>query len=110
MPPATKTRAAKFRPAKSHRVTIANIRRTIGCAANQTVLEAAIAAGIDYPYACATGNCGTCTSRLDAGKVSLLPRGDASLTPQQEKAGQTLACRARPRGDVTITWLGRGGA
>ena len=93
---------------KTHRVTIANTKQVIDCAANQTVLHAAIMAGIDYPYACASGNCGTCISHLDAGKVSLLPRGDASLSPEQAKAGQTLACRARPRGDVTISWLGRG--
>jgi ferredoxin len=93
---------------KTHRVTIANTKQVIDCAANQTVLHAAIMAGIDYPYACASGNCGTCISHLDAGKVSLLPRGDASLSPEQAKAGQTLACRARPRGDVTIGWLGRG--
>ncbi|OFX00785.1 MAG: hypothetical protein A3D94_17715 [Alphaproteobacteria bacterium RIFCSPHIGHO2_12_FULL_66_14] len=92
---------------KSHRLTIANARQTIDCAANQTILEAAIAAGIDYPYACATGNCGTCTSRLDFGKVTLLPRNDACLSPQQIKARQTLACRARPRSDLTVTWLSR---
>ena len=50
------------RTPKSHRLTIANTRQTIDCAANQTVLEAAIAAGIDYPYACATGNCGTAST------------------------------------------------
>ena len=95
------------RTPKSHRITIANTGQTVDCAANQTVLEAALAAGIDYPYACATGNCGTCTSHLDCGKVTLLPRSDASLSPQQMKAGQTLACRARPRSDLTITWLSR---
>ena len=92
---------------KSHRVTIANTRQVIACTAGQTILEAAIAAGIDYPYACATGNCGTCTSRLDVGKVTLLPRNDACLGLQQIKAGQTLACRARPRSDLTVTWLSR---
>lgn len=91
----------------SYRVTIANTGQVIACAPDQTVLEAAIAAGIDYPYACASGNCGTCASRLDKGRVTLLPRGDAALSPQQVKAGQTLACRARPREDVTVTWLGR---
>jgi ferredoxin len=96
------------RTPKSHRVTIANTKQVIACAANQTILEAAIAAGIDYPFACATGNCGTCCSRLEAGKVSLLPRGDASLSAQQIRAGQTLACRARPRSDLTVTWLSRG--
>jgi hypothetical protein len=38
----------------------------------------------------------------------MLPRGDAAISPAQVKARQTLACRARPKGDVTITWLGRG--
>ena len=93
--------------AKSWRVTVANTQQTVDCTATQTILEAAVAAGIDYPYSCATGNCGTCASHLDSGKVSMLPRGDAALSPQQAKAGQTLACRARPRSDVTVTWLAR---
>lgn len=97
------------RAPKLHRVTIANVGQAIDCAANQTILEAAVAAGIDFPYACATGNCGTCVSRLDAGKVTMLARNDAALSPHQAKLGQTLACRARPRSDVTIAWLGRGG-
>lgn len=91
---------------KKHRVTIANTGTVIDCATDTTILQAAIAAGIDYPYACASGNCGSCMSRLDKGKVSMLPRGDAALSPKQAKAGFTLACRARPRGAVTITWLG----
>jgi hypothetical protein len=45
---------------------------------------------------------------LDSGKVTLLPRGDASLSAAQIKGGLTLACRARPREDVGVTWLGRG--
>lgn len=95
------------RTPKRHRVTIANTGQVIDCAADQTILQAAVAAGIDYPYACASGNCGACISHLQAGKVSLLPRSDASLSPQQAKAGLTLACRARPRSEVTINWLGR---
>jgi ferredoxin len=94
---------------KTHRLTVANTGRVVDCAADQTILEAAVAAGIDFPYACATGNCGTCTSRLDAGTVVLLPHGDAALSPQQVQAGQTLACRARPRSDLAVTWLGRDG-
>ena len=96
------------RSPKSHRVTIVNTQQVIACAADQTILEAAVAAGIDFPFACATGNCGTCACRLEAGKVSLLPRSDAALSPQQVKAGQTLACRARPRSDVSVNWLARG--
>lgn len=96
------------RKPKLHQVTIANTGAVIACAADQTVLRAALVAGIDYPYACASGNCGQCIGQLDAGTVDMLPRSDASLSPEQFHAGRVLACRARPRGDVTITWLGRG--
>lgn len=94
--------------ARSYTVTIQNKGVQIACGARQTVLQAAIAAGLDYPYACATGNCGTCISRLEQGSVVLLPRSDASLTRAQIEAGRTLACRAQPRSDLIITWLGRG--
>jgi ferredoxin len=89
-------------------VKINNVGQVVTCAADETILHAALMAGIDYPYACASGNCATCISHLDDGKVSMLPRGDAALSPEQVKAGQTLACRAQPKGDVAITWLGRG--
>jgi ferredoxin len=96
------------RTAKVWQVSIGNNRQVIPCAADETILHAAILAGIDYPYACASGNCGTCISHLDAGNVTMLPRGDAAISSAQIAAGQTLACRARPEGDVAITWLGRG--
>ena len=94
--------------AKTFQVSIKNNGRVIPCAADETILHAAIVAGIDYPYACASGNCGTCISQLDAGTVTMLPRGDAAISAAQVTAGQTLACRALPKGDVAITWLGRG--
>jgi CDP-4-dehydro-6-deoxyglucose reductase/ferredoxin-NAD(P)+ reductase (naphthalene dioxygenase ferredoxin-specific) len=89
-------------------VSIVNVGAVIACAPDQTILAASVAAGIDYPYGCASGNCGACISQLDSGEVSLLPRNDAALSVAQAKAGQTLACRAQPRSDVAITWLGRG--
>jgi ferredoxin len=89
-------------------VSIKNNGQVISCAADETILHAAILAGIDYPYACASGNCGTCISQLDSGTVTMLPRGDAAISAAQITAGQTLACRARPKSDVAITWLGRG--
>lgn len=91
-----------------YQVKIGNTSATISCRAGQTVLQAAMAAGIDYPFACASGNCGVCISQLDAGKVALLPRADATLSAEQIASGKTLACRALPRSDVEVTWLGRG--
>jgi ferredoxin len=89
----------------SFRITLGNTGQTIECPADRTILAAAVAAGVDYPYACATGNCATCISRLSAGEVDLLPYGDGALSRRQKESGLTLACRARPRSDVTIAWL-----
>lgn len=93
--------------ASLYRVTVRNSERTIDCPSDRTILQAAIAAGIDFPYACATGNCATCICRLESGEVALLPRSDSALGEAQRQSGLTLACRARPLSDVTITWLAR---
>jgi CDP-4-dehydro-6-deoxyglucose reductase/ferredoxin-NAD(P)+ reductase (naphthalene dioxygenase ferredoxin-specific) len=102
--------ALMARSPKTFQVTIRNSGQTIACATDRTILQAAIAAGVDYPYACATGNCATCVSKLENGKVSLLPHSDAALGKVQLKSGLTLACRARPRSDVTVNWLARAGS
>ncbi len=89
------------------KVTLGNTGQVIDCPADRPILHAAVAAGVDYPYGCASGNCGVCVSRLDSGEVQMLPHSDASLSPTQIAAGQTLACRAQPRSDIAITWLTR---
>jgi ferredoxin-NAD(P)+ reductase (naphthalene dioxygenase ferredoxin-specific) len=91
-----------------HRVTVVNTGQVIDCPATRTILNAAILAGIDFPYACATGNCAACVSELSSGDVTMLPYGDGALSQEQRQSGRTLACRAQPSSDVTITWLGRG--
>ena len=90
------------------RVTIANTGATIECADGQTVLQAAVRAGVDYPYTCATGNCAACISDLRGGQVSMLPYSDNALTAVQVAEGKVLACRACPGSDLEIVWLGRG--
>ena len=94
--------------AQTYQLNVVNIGKTVSCRADQTVLQACIVAGIDYPFACASGNCGACITQLDSGEVAMLPRADGALSPQQVAEGKTLACRAQPRSDLSITWLGRG--
>ena len=89
-------------------VTIANTGATIECAPDQRILHAAVGAGVDFPYACATGNCAVCISGLRAGEVSMLPYSDNALSVAQRADGKILACRAQPLSDVEVVWLGRG--
>jgi ferredoxin len=89
-------------------VLIGNTGKTIACAADQRILYAAVTAGVDYPYTCATGNCAACISELRAGEVSMLPYSDNALSAAQLADGRILACRARPLSDCEVVWLGRG--
>jgi hypothetical protein len=49
--------------------------------------------------------CGPLSLILTSGIPKVMPFGAPSA---QVKAGQALVCRARPRGEVTVSWLGRG--
>jgi naphthalene 1,2-dioxygenase ferredoxin reductase component len=89
-------------------VTITNTGTTIDCVAPMTILQAAVAAGIAYPYTCATGNCAACISELRSGEVAMMPYSDNALSAAQRTEGKILACRAQPSSDVAIVWLGRG--
>jgi ferredoxin len=90
------------------KVLVANTGATIDCAAGQRILHAAVGAGVDYPYSCATGNCATCISDLVEGQVSMLAYSDNALSAAQVAEGKILACRAVPLTDVKVVWLGRG--
>ncbi|MDX8052248.1 2Fe-2S iron-sulfur cluster-binding protein [Lentzea sp. BCCO 10_0798] len=57
----------------------------------QTLLDAALAAGLPMPYSCTVGSCQECVAKLLAGKVS-----------RQGEDGQVLTCTSAPLTDVTL--------
>ncbi|HEX3501412.1 MAG TPA: 2Fe-2S iron-sulfur cluster-binding protein [Stellaceae bacterium] len=71
----------------------------------QTVLEAALAAGVPYPHGCRSGNCGACKSRLESGEVEMMPFSEFALSAAERQEGLILACRAVPWNDVSLAWL-----
>lgn len=71
----------------------------------ETILAAALAADIDYPHGCQSGNCGACKSRLHGGEVEMSPYSDYALTDAEKDSGLVLACRAVPWSDCEIAWL-----
>ncbi len=70
------------------------------CEANEAVLDAAQRAGLEIPYSCRKGVCGTCKGRVVSGEVRAFA-GDA-LGAAERTAGQVLFCNARPRSDLVI--------
>jgi NAD(P)H-flavin reductase/ferredoxin len=70
------------------------------CEPDESVLDAAQRAGLEMPFSCRKGVCGTCKGGLIAGEVRAF-RGDA-LSADERSAGQVLYCNTRPRSDLVI--------
>lgn len=72
----------------------------------QTILEAALRHGVAYPHGCRSGRCGSCKSRLVDGEVDMLPHSRYALPEAEKACGFILACRAVPKTDATVAWIG----
>jgi len=86
----------------TYEITIDPTGDTIEVEAGQTLLDAALRAGIYLPHACGHGLCGSCKVTVLEGEVL---HGDASpfaLMDIEREEGKCLACCATPLSDLTI--------
>lgn len=68
-----------------------------------TILAAARSAGIELPYSCESGRCGSCIAACTKGKVWM--RYNEVLTDKEVEKGRVLVCQAFPvGGDVTLEY------
>ena len=84
------------------RLTLDGEEHTVPITAGETLLQAALAAGIDAPHSCTEGRCGTCMSWLRNGEVSMA--STRALSPRSKERGYVLACQSRPSSSTPI-WL-----
>ncbi len=70
-------------------------------AAGQTLLEAALAAGLRLPSSCRNGTCRECLCRLRSGTVRYRIEWPG-LSADEKAEGWTLPCVASPNGDVVL--------
>ena len=87
---------------ESFRLTLDGEDHTVPITAGETLLQAALAAGIDAPHNCTQGRCGTCLSWLRTGDVSMAVT--RALSPRNAERGHVLACQSRPSSSAPI-WL-----
>jgi ring-1,2-phenylacetyl-CoA epoxidase subunit PaaE len=69
-------------------------------AAGETVLDAALAAGVDAPYACAGGACGTCRAKVVLGTAAMDQNHVLDATEVDE--GYVLTCQAHPTSEELL--------
>jgi toluene monooxygenase electron transfer component len=67
-----------------------------------TLLRAALRAGLAFPYECSVGGCGACRFELLEGVVQTLWEGAPGLSERDRKRGKRLACQTRVQGDARI--------
>ncbi len=67
-----------------------------------TILEAALRAGIPLAYGCSSGNCGSCKARVISGEVRQTRPHEYRLTAAQQAAGQALMCSCTAVTDLVI--------
>ena len=85
-----------------NKVTIKNSGHTFDVRPSQTVLQAAIDAGINLPYGCRNGACGSCKAKLISGKIFHNDYQSSAMSDAELAAGNTLLCCAMALEDLTI--------
>jgi toluene monooxygenase electron transfer component len=68
----------------------------------EKVLYAGLRAGIDLPYECATGTCGTCKAKLVSGRVSEAWAQAPGRRHVKPDAGEFLMCQCAAEGALTL--------
>ena len=80
----------------AHRVAIVvdGASREIPAAEGEAILDAALRAGLDLPFACKGGMCCTCRAKVVEGAAAM--DVNYSLEPWEVEAGFVLTCQAKP--------------
>ncbi|PWK66410.1 2Fe-2S iron-sulfur cluster-binding protein [Aminobacter sp. AP02] len=86
----------------NHKVSIPQFDSIIEVRAGQSILDAALKAGLDYPYACRSGTCSACKTQVLSGRVEQRAYDAAALSEAERDAGLVLACRAHPISDCEV--------
>ncbi|WP_347250551.1 2Fe-2S iron-sulfur cluster-binding protein, partial [Zoogloea sp.] len=86
----------------SYALTIEPLGQTIEIEEGQTILDAALRAGIYLPHACCHGLCATCKVQVTDGEVEHGEASSFALMDFERDEGKCLACCATPQGDLVI--------
>lgn len=81
----------------SHLIQIADSEVSFTCGPDQSILDAALKAGVKIPYSCQKGVCGNCAAHIEKGDFQRL-----LIWPEAQLTGKELLCQCRPQTDLVI--------
>ncbi len=79
-------------PSPAHPITVQPSGRSFEAQPSETILGAAIRAGVGLPYGCKDGACGSCKCKKIEGTVVHGEHQAKALSPEEEAAGWVLTC------------------
>jgi len=86
----------------SYQVTLKASGKQFTVNHDETLLDAALRQGINLPYGCKNGACGSCKGKIVEGQVSHGKHSEGALSKAEETAGSILFCCAQPQSDLLI--------
>ncbi len=98
--PAAPLADAAPRGALQATVLLDGVSHDVPLDAETSVLQAALDARLDAPYACRAGVCSTCKARLLEGRVEML--ANQALEDYEVEQGYILTCQAHARSEKIV--------
>jgi len=83
-------------------ITVQPSGHQFSCEEDETILTAAMRAGVGLPYGCKNGACSSCKGKVLSGEVTHKPHQERALPKEEEANGASLFCCAIPHSDVVI--------
>ena len=75
-------------------VTIQNTGHQFPVESGDSILQAAMNAGLVLPYGCRDGACGSCKGKLISGEVNYGEYAEKALPAEEKARGAVLFCQA----------------
>jgi ferredoxin-NADP reductase len=97
--PSTESRLLEAGTAET--VVFLHSEKVCQASAGSTLLDVAERNGVQIPFGCRQGQCGTCATRVLSGTVQM--DAEAGLTAEQKNAGYVLPCVTRAEGTVVLS-------
>jgi len=91
-----------FNPKTSNTLSITESDHSAPIKPGQTILDAAISAGIKFPNMCNVGECGSCRCQLIEGEVKLNSDISRHVDSTALQLGYILACQSQAHSDVKV--------
>ncbi|MBU3626232.1 CDP-6-deoxy-delta-3,4-glucoseen reductase [Polynucleobacter sp. JS-Safj-400b-B2] len=86
----------------SYKVTLKTSGKQFTVNPDENLLEAALRQGINLPYGCKNGACGSCKGKVLEGQVTHGQHSESALSKSDETAGGILFCCSHPQSDLLI--------